>query len=131
MLILISGGEYDAAERYMDVTLLSDVGLDDDVMQEEIFGPLMPVVTVNSVDEAVDFINAREKPLSIYVYSERAAVQEAFIARTTSGGLTINECLLQLSVETLPFGGVGNSGMGSYHGKVHHPFWGPIFYFFS
>lgn len=87
-------------------------------MQEEIFGPILPVINVNSSVEAIDFINGREKPLTLYVYSEDSRIQQEFINRTSSGGMAINECLLQMSVESLPFGGVGSSGMGAYHGKA-------------
>ena len=87
-------------------------------MKEEIFGPLLPIVNVHSVQEAIDFINEREKPLSLYVFSEDAKIQKKFMDETSSGGLTFNETIFQLTVDTLPFGGVGNSGMGAYHGKV-------------
>ena len=102
----------------MDLTLLTNVSTEDDVMKEEIFGPLLPIVNVSSVQEAIDFINEREKPLSLYVFSEDVNVQNKFMDETSSGGLTINETIFQLTVDTLPFGGVGNSGMGAYHGKV-------------
>lgn len=111
-------GEQDAAELFMGISVLTDVSPKDTIMQEEIFGPILPIVNVNSAQEAVDFINEREKPLSLYLYSNDKKVQELFISRTSSGGLTINECLLQLSIESLPFGGVGNSGMGAYHGTA-------------
>ena len=87
-------------------------------MKEEIFGPLLPIINVSSAEEAIHFINQREKPLSLYVFSEDPNIQQKFINETSSGGLTINETLFQLTVDTLPFGGVGESGMGSYHGKV-------------
>ena len=87
-------------------------------MQEEIFGPILPIINVNSASEAIEFINARDKPLTLYLFSEDKKVQEKFMTNTSSGGMAVNECLLQTSVESLPFGGVGNSGMGAYHGKV-------------
>ena len=87
-------------------------------MQEEIFGPILPVINVNSASEAIEFINNREKPLTLYVYSENGAIQEQFMSQTSSGGMAINDCLMQMSVESLPFGGVGQSGMGAYHGKA-------------
>ena len=87
-------------------------------MQEEIFGPILPIINVNSASEAIEFINARDKPLTLYLFSEDKKVQEKFMTNTSSGGMAVNECLLQMSVESLPFGGVGNSGMGAYHGKV-------------
>ena len=87
-------------------------------MQEEIFGPILPIINVNSASEAIEFINARDKPLTLYLFSEDKKVQENFMTNTSSGGMAVNECLLQMSVESLPFGGVGSSGMGAYHGKV-------------
>jgi aldehyde dehydrogenase (NAD+) len=102
----------------MDLTMLSGVSPDDTVMKEEIFGPILPIINVNSASEAVDFINRREKPLTLYLYSEDTNIQKKFMEQTSSGGMAINECLLQMSVDSLPFGGVGESGMGAYHGKV-------------
>ena len=87
-------------------------------MQEEIFGPILPIINVNSASEAIEFINARDKPLTLYLFSEDKNIQEKFMTSTSSGGMAVNECILQLTVESLPFGGVGNSGMGAYHGKV-------------
>ena len=112
------GGRSDEKDKYLDITVLTNVSTEDDVMKEEIFGPLLPIVNVYSVQEAIDFINEREKPLSLYVFTEDAKIQKKFMDETSSGGLTFNETIFQLTVDTLPFGGVGNSGMGSYHGKV-------------
>ena len=114
----LKGGQCDRNERYLDITLLTNVSTEDPIMKEEIFGPLLPIINVSSAEEAIQFINQREKPLSLYVFSEDPNIQQKFIDETSSGGLTINETLFQLSVDTLPFGGVGESGMGSYHGKV-------------
>ncbi|KAJ8342240.1 hypothetical protein SKAU_G00321680 [Synaphobranchus kaupii] len=86
-------------------------------MQEEIFGPLLPIVTVSGLKEAISFINAREKPLALYVFSQDKQLIKRVISETSSGGLLANDCLVHFSVSALPFGGVGNSGMGSYHGK--------------
>ena len=112
------GGKSDKTERFIELTILTEVDPNDSVMQEEIFGPILPIVTVNSARDAVRFINNRDKPLTMYIFTEDKAVQEVFMRETSSGGMAINECLLQLSVESLPFGGVGASGMGAYHGKV-------------
>ncbi len=87
-------------------------------MQEEIFGPIFPILTKNSAAEAIEFINSREKPLAAYVFSEDSSLKEKFCKETTSGGLVFNECMLQMTVDTLPFGGVGQSGIGAYHGPV-------------
>ncbi len=115
---VVFGGESDAAQRYIAPTVLDDVNLESPLMTEEIFGPLLPVVAVSGPDEAISFINARDKPLAMYVFSPSSAVADAFLARTSAGGVTINDCLLHISVETLPFGGVGCSGCGAYHGKL-------------
>ena len=88
-------------------------------MQEEIFGPILPVISVDSASEAIDFINHREKPLTLYLFTEDSHIQEMFMSQTSSGGMAINETIMQMSVESLPFGGVGESGMGAYHGKVN------------
>ncbi|XP_054427140.1 aldehyde dehydrogenase, dimeric NADP-preferring [Pteronotus mesoamericanus] len=111
------GGTGDAATRYIAPTILTDVDPGSPVMQEEIFGPIMPIVTVRSLEEAIQFINQREKPLALYVFSKNDKVIKKMIAETSSGGVTANDVILHLSVHSLPFGGVGNSGMGSYHGK--------------
>jgi len=113
----VIGGNYDEEELYMDVTLLVDVSPEDAVMKEEIFGPIMPVVCVKNPQEAIDFINEREKPLSLYVFTENPAVHEKFVAETSSGSVGVNDCLMQMTVEDLPFGGVGSSGMGAYRGR--------------
>jgi len=86
-------------------------------MQEEIFGPLMPVLPVNNVDEAIDFINARPKPLALYIFSNDKGTQSNIIQHTSSGGVAINDAILQVICPDLPFGGVGPSGMGAYNGK--------------
>ncbi|KAF6297958.1 aldehyde dehydrogenase 3 family member A1 [Rhinolophus ferrumequinum] len=86
-------------------------------VKEEIFGPIMPIVCVRSLEEAIQFINQREKPLALYVFSQNDKVIKKMIAETSSGGVTANDVIIHLSVHSLPFGGVGNSGMGSYHGK--------------
>lgn len=120
------GGSFDAKERYIEPTILVDVNVDDPVMTEEIFGPILPIVNVDTVFEAVNFINARDKPLALYIFSNRKKDIDMLLSKTTSGGVCINDTLMQITVESLPFGGVGNSGMGSYHGKktfdifVHH-----------
>ena len=88
------------------------------VVQDEIFGPILPIVNVSSAEEAVDVINSRDKPLALYVFSNYPDIHSLFKERTSSGGLTVNETVLALSVEQLPFGGVGLSGMGQYHGKM-------------
>ncbi|XP_026636553.1 aldehyde dehydrogenase, dimeric NADP-preferring [Microtus ochrogaster] len=111
------GGTWDAASRYIAPTILVDVDPQAKVMQEEIFGPVMPIVCVRSLEEAIKFINQREKPLALYVFSNNNKVIKKMIAETSSGGVTANDVIVHITVPTLPFGGVGNSGMGAYHGK--------------
>ncbi|XP_030760710.1 aldehyde dehydrogenase, dimeric NADP-preferring-like isoform X2 [Sitophilus oryzae] len=111
------GGQIDAQDLFIHPTILVDVKPDDDIMQEEIFGPILPIITVNNPEEAIEFINAREKPLALYVFSNHTATKELFLSNTSSGGVCINDTIMHVGVETLPFGGVGNSGMGNYHGK--------------
>ncbi|WP_061961153.1 aldehyde dehydrogenase family protein [Demequina flava] len=114
---LVTGGDVDVAQRYVAPTVLLDVDLDDPVMQDEIFGPILPIVIVDDLDEAIEIINERPHPLALYAYTKRRTVRKEFAARTTSGGLTFNTSVVQLSVPDLPFGGVGASGMGAYHGE--------------
>jgi len=114
---VVHGGETDGASRYIAPTLMTDVTSDDPVMQQEIFGPVLPVIKINNVDEAVQFVNEREKPLALYVFAQDKAVVEQVLSRTTAGGVTVNHTILHLSNGELPFGGVGESGMGGYHGK--------------
>uniref|UniRef100_A0A3B1J0V7 Aldehyde dehydrogenase n=2 Tax=Astyanax mexicanus TaxID=7994 RepID=A0A3B1J0V7_ASTMX len=111
------GGENDESQCYIAPTVLRDVKPQAKVMQEEIFGPLLPILSVSSVEEAIKFINEREKPLALYIFTQDNKLIQRMIAETSSGGVLANDCLVHFSVSSLPFGGVGNSGMGSYHGK--------------
>lgn len=110
------GGEHDAAERYLAPTLMQGTAPDAPVMQDEIFGPILPVLPVGSLDEAITFVNARPKPLALYVFSADRAAARKVIDATTSGGAAVNDTINHLAVPDLPFGGVGDSGIGSYHG---------------
>lgn len=111
------GGVGDRAARYLAPTVLADVDPGSPVMQEEIFGPILPIVTVADLDEAIAFINDRDKPLALYVFSESDRTRERIAAETSSGGLGHGLPLAHLTVSDLPFGGVGESGMGNYHGR--------------
>jgi coniferyl-aldehyde dehydrogenase len=104
-----------ANQRKMPLTVLRGVNDDMTVMQEEIFGPVLPVMTYKSVDQAVDYINEHDRPLGLYYFGEDKAEQERVLTRTISGGVTTNDVVFHVSMEDLPFGGVGPSGMGSYH----------------
>ena len=111
------GGSYDESTRYMEPTIMTDVPLDSDLMTDEIFGPILPVIPYDDLEEAINFINDRPKPLALYVFSNQRDVNEQVLAQTSSGGACVNQTLLHLAVRDLPFGGVGASGMGAYHGK--------------
>ncbi|XP_053310790.1 aldehyde dehydrogenase family 3 member A2 isoform X2 [Spea bombifrons] len=114
---IVIGGDHDEAACYIAPTVLADVNPESKVMQEEIFGPLLPIISVGNLEEAITFINEREKPLALYVFSNDKKVIKKMIAETSSGGVTANDVIMHFSVASLPFGGVGNSGMGAYHGK--------------
>ncbi|XP_068010856.1 aldehyde dehydrogenase family 3 member A2-like isoform X2 [Melanerpes formicivorus] len=111
------GGETDEASCFIAPTILTDVSPESKVMEEEIFGPVLPIVPVKSVEEAIEFINLREKPLALYVFSNKKELIRSMMSETSSGGVTVNDVLIQYGVLSLPFGGVGNSGMGACHGK--------------
>lgn len=104
------------AHHKIPPTLVIDPTEDMKIMQEEIFGPLMPVKTYKESDETIDYINAHDRPLGLYYFGEDKAEEEKVLNRTTSGGVTVNDVIMHVSMEDLPFGGVGPSGMGSYHG---------------
>ncbi len=111
------GGTGDEESRYFAPTVLTNVTEDSPIMRDEIFGPILPVLAVDSLDQAIRFINERPKPLALYLFSASDASYEQVLARTSSGGFVMNHALIHLGVPSLPFGGVGESGMGAYHGK--------------
>ena len=114
---VVVGGSSDRTTKYIAPTVLADVDPKSPVMQEEIFGPILPIVTVPDLDAAIDFINDRDKPLALYVFSESGETRDRIAAETSSGGLGYGLPLAHLTVSDLPFGGVGESGMGNYHGR--------------
>jgi acyl-CoA reductase-like NAD-dependent aldehyde dehydrogenase len=115
---IIMGGERDRDDLYIAPTLIDEPPLDAPIMQEEIFGPILPVIAYDRLEEAIDLVNSRPKPLALYLFSPDRALQERVLRETSSGGVCINSTLLHESTPTLPFGGVGDSGMGAYHGKA-------------
>jgi len=115
---VVTGGQADRNRLYIAPTVLCDVSPDSPLMQEEIFGPILPVITVDDMDEAVRFINARDKPLALYVFSNDTATADRIIAATSAGGVCVNDTVLHVVAPELPFGGVGESGMGKYHGRA-------------
>jgi aldehyde dehydrogenase (NAD+) len=114
----VIGGEVVAAERYVAPTVLVDVDLDAPVMQDEIFGPILPIVPVDDIDAAIAFVGERPKPLALYVFAGDEAVVDRVIEHTSAGGVTVNGTLHHVTSPYLPFGGVGDSGMGTYHGDA-------------
>ena len=114
---LYHGGQYDRADRFLAPTVLINVSPNSPVMQEEIFGPILPILEVGNVKEVIDFVNARPSPLGLYLFAEDEAVTEQILASTTSGDAAVNDCAVQPIIHDLPFGGVGGSGMGKYHGE--------------
>ena len=113
---ILIGGDYNRSDRFIAPTLIDGVTWEDPIMQEEIFGPLLPILTYRTLDEAITAINQRPKPLTTYLFSKDKATQDNVLHQTTSGSLCINDVILQVAVWDLPFGGVGNSGIGHYHG---------------
>ncbi len=114
---IVLGGNFDEKERYIEPTLLTDIKPTDRVMQEEIFGPVLPMVPFSTRDEAIRFIREREKPLALYYFGKVKNGKEV-IRLTSAGGSCINDTIMHIANENIPFGGVGNSGMGHYHGKL-------------
>lgn len=115
---LAAGGKHESHNRYIAPTVLSDISWDDAVMQEEIFGPVLPVLSYDDIEEVITAITARPKPLALYLFSEDKNRQQRIINEIPFGGGCINDSIAHLGNHNLPFGGVGNSGMGSYHGKA-------------
>ncbi|HNM31969.1 MAG TPA: aldehyde dehydrogenase [Chitinophagales bacterium] len=115
---VLLGGQTDISNLYIAPTLLDNVSPDDEVMNEEIFGPIMPIIEYEKLDDAINFVNARNKPLALYIFSDDKMYQEKILSKTSSGNASINECLMHVGQFELPFGGVGESGIGAYHGKL-------------
>jgi acyl-CoA reductase-like NAD-dependent aldehyde dehydrogenase len=115
---VVFGGEHSIEDKYIAPTILDNVKPDDAVMQEEIFGPLMPIITYDKLEDAIAFVNSRSKPLALYIFSDNKLYQQKILQETSSGNASINECLMHVGQFNLPFGGVGDSGIGQYHGKL-------------
>ena len=114
---VVLGGKTDSGERYIAPTLLRNVSPSSPVMQEEIFGPILPMLTFERREEVINFITQREKPLALYYFGDEEKGWK-MLRRTQSGGACINDTIMHIANENIPFGGVGNSGMGSYHGRL-------------
>ncbi|MDN5212814.1 aldehyde dehydrogenase [Fulvivirgaceae bacterium BMA12] len=111
------GGKANRSERIIEPTVLNNVTLEDDVMRDEIFGPIIPVVEYETIDEAFEIIKSFEKPLAAYLFSNNNKIKDRFLSEIPFGSGGINDAVMQINNSNLPFGGVGNSGMGRYHGK--------------
>lgn len=115
---IMTGGDTNATERYIAPTVIDGVSLESPVMQEEIFGPILPVLTYTDIAEAIAIVNHRPKPLTLYLFSNNTNLQQRVCQETSSGSVCINDTIVQFAVPSLPFGGIGHSGIGSYHGKA-------------
>jgi aldehyde dehydrogenase (NAD+) len=113
----VAGGDSDRDSRYIAPTVLADVDPDAPVMRDEIFGPILPIIAVPDLDAAIEFITARDKPLALYAFTESEETKQRILSETSSGALGFGLPLAHLTASDLPFGGVGESGMGRYHGK--------------
>jgi aldehyde dehydrogenase (NAD+) len=107
-----AGGVFDESQNFISPTLVSNVALDARLMQEEIFGPVLPIVTYKTLEEALALVNGKEKPLALYVFSEKSKIQDLVVNSTSAGGTCINDNLVHITQPNLPFGGVNNSGIG-------------------
>ncbi len=114
---ILFGGKWDDKTRKIEPTLLEEPNLTSTVMEEEIFGPILPILSYNTIEEAIDFIKKREKPLACYLFTKNRKVQKQVLQEVSFGGGCINDTIIHLASNHLGFGGVGNSGMGAYHGK--------------
>ena len=115
---VLCGGKGDKAKRFIAPTLVADLPENSPLLKEEIFGPILPILEIDSIQDAVNYVNERPKPLVLYLFSENPETQHFVLNQTSSGGVVLNHCLLHNLSPDLPFGGVGESGMGAYHGKA-------------
>ena len=132
---VVVGGQHDRADRFIAPTVLNNVDWNAPTMQEEIFGPILPVLGYEKIEEAIAQVNSKPKPLALYIFSNDKALQNQVLSATSSGGVCINDVILHTAIWGMPFGGVGDSGIGAYHGQnsfhtlSHHksvlkkPFW--------
>jgi len=115
---VLFGGEHDKKDLYISPTLLSNVKPSSPVMQDEIFGPVLPIIEFETMEDVIDRMRSKPKPLSLYLFTDDKSVQEAILGNTSSGGVCVNDTVSHIIGSDLPFGGVGESGFGSYHGKA-------------
>jgi aldehyde dehydrogenase (NAD+) len=115
---VIHGGKYDVANKYIEPTIVLNPAHDSLLMQEEIFGPILPIVTVKNISQSIPFVNERAKPLALYIFSKNKDFEQQVLTSTSAGMVCINDGFMFAANPNLPFGGVGNSGTGAYHGKI-------------
>ncbi len=115
---IVHGGQHDADDLYLAPTILTGVPMDAPVMQEEVFGPILPVLEFDKLDDALALLHDRPTPLALYLFTQDRATQERVLTATRSGGACLNDTITHMIGKDLPFGGLGNSGMGAYHGKA-------------
>lgn len=111
------GGTADSSSNFLPPTIITDVAPDSRIMEEEIFGPILPIVTFSNVDEAIRLVNSKPKPLSLYIFTTSKNHRERIITQTSAGAVAVNDCVIHFAHHHLPFGGVNNSGLGKAHGK--------------
>ncbi|PKU62012.1 aldehyde dehydrogenase family 3 member F1 isoform X1 [Dendrobium catenatum] len=114
---VVYGGSFNAESLLIEPTILLNPPLDSEIMREEIFGPLLPVITLKKIEDSIEFLKVRPKPLVIYAFTVDEKLKRRVIEETSSGSITFNDAMLQFAVDSLPFGGTGESGFGKYHGK--------------
>ncbi|KAG6605910.1 Aldehyde dehydrogenase family 3 member F1, partial [Cucurbita argyrosperma subsp. sororia] len=114
---IIYGGSMDEDKLFVEPTILLNPPSDSEIMTDEIFGPLLPIIGLDRIEDSIDFINSKPKPLAVYAFTKDKAFQRRLVSETSSGSLTFNDAIIQYAADTLPFGGVGESGIGRYHGK--------------
>ncbi|KAG0454037.1 hypothetical protein HPP92_025341 [Vanilla planifolia] len=114
---IVHGGSLDAKSLSIEPTILLNPPLDSQIMKEEIFGPLLPIITLKNLEDSIGFIKAMPKPLVIYAFTKNESFKKRIVEETTSGGVVFNDAMVQFACDTLPFGGIGESGFGKYHGK--------------
>jgi aldehyde dehydrogenase (NAD+) len=114
---IVFGGDVDLDNRYIAPSVVTGISPEHPIMQEEIFGPILPMLPIENIDEAIEFVNDRPKPLALYIFSASRETHQKVLEQTTSGGVCVNHTMLHLLVSSLPFGGVGDSGIGAYHGR--------------
>ena len=115
---VVHGGNSDRHDRYIEPTLLSDVSWEDAIMHDEIFGPILPIIAYTNLDDAIKDVKNRPKPLSCYVFTKTNVTREKILNELSFGGGAVNDALMHISNPHLPFGGVGSSGIGAYHGET-------------